>query len=168
MNNKRTTLQNTFLNILNKCEPSAYAKISGNTGYPQLHGTAYFFCVPFGGVLIEIEVFGLPDNTINHTGFFATHIHETGNCTPPFDKTGSHYNPANMPHPEHAGDLPPLLGNDGYAYSCFYTDRFNISDIIDRSIIIHKNTDDFATQPSGNAGDKIGCGVILKNRLYYK
>jgi Cu-Zn family superoxide dismutase len=91
------------------------------------------------------------------------HIHETGNCALPFDQTGNHYNPAGLPHPKHAGDLLPLLGNEGYAYSVFYTDRFELPEIIGRSLIIHSAPDDFTTQPSGNSGVKIGCGVITEN-----
>ena len=80
--------------------------------------------------------------------------------------SGNADNPNNLPHPQHAGDLPPLLGNQGYAYSAFYTDRFELPDIIGRSLIIHSGADDFTTQPSGNAGVKIGCGVIVQNILF--
>ena len=71
-----------------------------------------------------------------------------------------HYNPQNTEHPNHAGDMPPLLGNQGYAYSVFYDKRFTIQEIIGRAVIIHEKPDDFTTQPSGNSGAKIGCGVI--------
>lgn len=81
----------------------------------------------------------------------------------PFDKTGDHYNPTNEQHPQHAGDLIPLMGNQGYAWLAFYDKRLMIKDIIGRSIIIHKMPDDFMSQPSGNAGEKIGCGVIRQN-----
>ena len=77
-----------------------------------------------------------------------------------FPNTGNHYNPGNVPHPEHAGDLLPLLSNNGYAWMTFYTSRINIEDIIGRSVVVHSMRDDFTTQPSGNSGDKIGCGVI--------
>lgn len=87
------------------------------------------------------------------------------NIRPPMDmqafpNTGNHYNPDNVPHPEHAGDLPPLLSNNGYAWMNFYTGRLNLNDIIGRSLVIHSMADDFRTQPSGNSGDKIACGVI--------
>ncbi|MFG6326958.1 MAG: superoxide dismutase family protein [Lachnospiraceae bacterium] len=153
------SLQPTLFKVLNKTVPAAFAKINGNTENPKLHGTAYFYDTPFGGVLVEVEVFGLPDN---NSSFYGMHIHETGNCTIPFDKTGNHYNPSNTPHPMHAGDMPPLLDCNGYAYSVFYTGRFKVNDIINRSIIIHDMADDFTTQPSGNSGTKIGCGVIAR------
>lgn len=78
----------------------------------------------------------------------------------PFPNTGNHYNPDNVPHPEHVGDLPPLLSNNGYAWMSFYTGRVNLNDVIGRSVVIHSMRDDFTSQPSGNSGDKIGCGVI--------
>lgn len=58
------------------------------------------------------------------------------------------------------GDLPPLLSNRGYAWTAFYDTRFGISDIVGRSLIIHENRDDFTTQPAGDSGKKIACGVI--------
>lgn len=162
MNNiSYSTFQPTLFNILNKTSPSAFAKINGNRNNQKLHGTAYFYNTPFGGTLVEVEVFGLPDNK---TSFYGMHIHENGSCTLPFDQTGNHYNPDNTAHPMHAGDMPPLLGNSGYAYSVFYTKRFKVNDIINRSIIIHDMADDFKTQPSGNSGTKIGCGVITGNK----
>ncbi|MDE6883359.1 MAG: superoxide dismutase family protein [Lachnospiraceae bacterium] len=145
--------------------PGAFARITGNAGHSSLHGIAAFYPVPSGGVLIETEVYGLPCEDIPpHSQFYAMHIHETGDCSLPFDKTGAHYNPRGLPHPKHAGDLPPLLGNRGFAYSVVYTDRFELPEIIGRSLIIHSASDDFTTQPSGNAGDKIGCGVITENQ----
>lgn len=147
--------------------PKAYAKIIGNADNPLLHGMAYFYPVPFGGVLIETEVYGLPyEDILPYSQFYGMHIHETGNCTLPFNQTGEHYNPGKLPHPKHAGDLLPLLGNGGYAYSIFYTDRFELKDILERCLVIHSAPDDFITQPSGNSGAKIGCGVITENILY--
>lgn len=143
--------------------PGAYAKIIGNADHSSLRGTAYFYQAPKGGVLIETEVQGLPyANIPPYSQFYGMHIHETGDCSLPFDKTGAHYNPGKLQHPEHAGDLLPLLGCKGYAYSVFYTDRVELPEIIGRSLVIHSSPDDFTTQPSGNSGVKIGCGVITK------
>ena len=60
----------------------------------------------------------------------------------------------------YTGGLPPLLSNHGYAWMAFYDARFTISDILGRSLIIHENRDDFTTQPAGDSGTKIACGVI--------
>lgn len=66
-------------------------------------------------------------------------------------------------HPEHAGDLPPLIRCRGNAYLSFRTDRFSVNEIIGRTVVIHSDPDDFHTQPAGNAGKKIACGVIQKS-----
>ena len=111
-------------------------------------------------VQITAEITGLPQ-----TGFFGFHIHEGKSCGgTKFSETGSHYNPQNTAHPEHAGDLPPLLWCRGNAYLSVRTDRFSVIDIIGRTVVIHSDPDDFHTQPAGNAGKKIACGVIRKRR----
>lgn len=81
-----------------------------------------------------------------------------------FSGTGSHYNPVERVHPKHAGDLPPLLECQGNAYLSIRTDRFSVSDVVGRTVVIHSDPDDFHSQPAGNAGMKIGCGVIYKRR----
>lgn len=150
-----------FLYLLNQGQPRAIAWMQGNASQPQLSGSVKFYQTSYGGVLVEAEIFGLPNiGTPGSSDYYAMHIHETGNCARPFDQTGNHYNPTNMPHPQHAGDMPPLLGNQGYAYQVFYDKRFSIDEIVGRSVIIHSHADDFMTQPSGNSGDKIGCGTI--------
>lgn len=150
-----------FIDTLNKGKPDAIAWVRGNSQNPQLSGIVQFYTTSYSGVLIEAEIFGLPNVTTRYSSnFYGMHIHETGDCTIPFDKTGAHYNPANVPHPDHAGDLIPLMGNQGYAWLAFYDKRFTIPEILGRSVIIHQMPDDFTTQPAGGAGEKIGCGVI--------
>jgi len=77
-----------------------------------------------------------------------------------FPLSGTHYNPGECEHPHHAGDLPPLFGCNGYAMSVFLTDRFLVDDVIGKTLIIHDRPDDFKTQPAGDAGEKMACGVI--------
>lgn len=92
---------------------------------------------------------------------------ENGNNNSPnntpntFPNAGTHYNPFECPHPYHAGDMPPLFGANGYAFLTFVTSRFTVNDIVGKTIIVHSEPDDFSTQPSGNAGEKIACGVIV-------
>jgi len=143
----------------------AVANIKGSPLYPNLHGRVIFKQEDYG-VIVTAEIYGLPINNQKcASNIFAFHIHEgptcTGNSTDPFFDAGSHYNPKNCPHPAHAGDLPPLFGNDGYAYLSTLTNRFTVSEIIGKVIIIHDKPDDFTTQPSGNAGNKIACGEIV-------
>jgi len=132
------------------------ARIVGNNRYPELFGKALFMQMPTGGMVITVEVMGLP----RERGFLGMHIHEVGDCRKPFDRTGGHYNPTGAAHPMHAGDLPPLLNNDGYAYMSFYDNRLQLNEILGKSIVIHSMRDDFTTQPAGGSGEKIACGVI--------
>lgn len=137
--------------------PIAAAKISGGRDTPLLSGRVRFYQMP-GGVLVEADISGLPNNA---DGFYGFHIHTGNGCTGEgFSATGSHYDPTKQPHPRHAGDLPPLMSNGGKAYMAVMTDRFSISDILGRTIVVHRMSDDFRSQPAGNAGEKIACGVI--------
>jgi len=138
--------------------PDAVAKIQGGLEALQVSGCVQFF-QENGCVLIVARIFGLPRESA--TGFFGFHIHEGENCTgTDFSRTGSHYNPTGQAHPNHAGDLPPLLECRGNAYLSVRTDRFFVKDIIGRTVVIHSDPDDFHSQPAGNAGRKIACGVI--------
>ena len=136
---------------------SAKAIIRGDEEYARIRGEVLFRRVN-DGVLVTAKISGLPKS---ESGFYGFHIHEGKSCEGDgFPKTKGHYNPKNQPHPSHAGDLPPLLSCKGSAYMQVKTDRFRICDIIGRTVIIHSDTDDFRTQPSGDAGEKIACGVI--------
>ena len=152
-----------FTDILRNGSPEAIAWIRGNGENPQLSGIVKFYQTPYSGVLIEAEIFGMPNIATQFSSdFYAMHIHEFGDCSGSYSKTGNHFNPAGTLHPMHAGDLIPLLGNQGYAWTAFYDKRFTIDSIIGKSVIIHSKRDDFTTQPSGDSGEKIGCGVIRK------
>ncbi|MCR5611301.1 MAG: superoxide dismutase family protein [Clostridiales bacterium] len=137
---------------------NAVALIRGGADSPGLSGEVSFI-QRHDGVLVTAWVNGLPSD--NPSGFFAFHIHEGKSCSGAgYPETGGHFDPGARPHPEHAGDLPPLLYCGGRAYSQVLTDRFTVSEVIGRTIVIHGGTDDFTSQPSGNAGKKIACGVI--------
>lgn len=140
-------------------QPAAWAKLSGGRQMPCVRGMVRFYQRP-DGVLVVAKVSGLPQNS---TGFHGFHIHEGASCAGDgFENTGSHFNPTNRNHPMHSGDLPPLYARNGRADLAFITDRFCISDVIGRSVVIHSEADDFRTQPGGNAGEKIACGVICR------
>lgn len=161
MPNYQTTPRIAFTDLLLRDHPDAAAWIKGNAENPRLSGMVKFYHTTYSGVLVEAQIFGLPNIDITgSSNFYAMHIHESGDCGDSFEHTGSHYNPGKTTHPNHAGDMPPLLGSQGYAYSVFYDKRFSIPEIIGRAVIIHSMPDDFTTQPAGNAGDKIGCGEI--------
>ena len=144
-----------------KC-PDAVAQIEGGMVTPGLSGFVQFYHEN-GCVLIVAKISGLPAES--ETGFFGFHIHQGGDCTGvDFSGTGSHYNPTAQAHPKHTGDLPPLWAYRGNAYLSVRTDRFSVRDVIGRTVVIHSDPDDFHTQPAGNAGKKIACGVIRKGR----
>lgn len=143
----------------------AYAQIRGDAGHCKIKGNIYFFEM-YGGTLVVAEVEGLPNaENAPNANFYGFHIHEGALCTgdeeDPFAQTKGHYNPENTVHPEHAGDFPPLLANEGLAWSAFYTDRFYPEEVIGRTVVIHGMADDFRTQSSGNSGSKIACGEIV-------
>ena len=111
--------------------------------------------------------YGLPNTKEKDNGnFYGFHIHEgeycTGDMEDSFKNAGAHYNPDKTEHPKHRGDLPPLLANEGIAWSAVYTDRFYPEEVVGKTVIIHGMADDFKTQPSGNAGMKIACGEIVE------
>lgn len=138
-------------------KPAARAIVRGSEEYPNLCGTVSFF-QENGCVLVHAEIAGLPQN---ETGFFGFHIHEGTNCGGDgFSNTGGHLNPEQNPHPSHRGDLPPLLSCNGRASMKVRTCRFRVGEIVGRTVIVHDGADDFRTQPSGDAGEKIACGVI--------
>lgn len=150
----------TFLNL----KPNAKAEIKGSMFYPKIQGDVWFYQTEYG-VLVVADIEGLPnlDGNCNNP-IFAFHIHNgsrcSGNDDDPFANVGTHYNPHNCLHPQHAGDLPPLFSANGNAFLAVLTSRFNVYEVIGKTVIIHFSPDDFTTQPSGNSGVKIACGEI--------
>ncbi len=151
---------NLFLRMLYNNEPNLRAEIRGNSANSNIFGLVNIFILPMRGVLFEVEISGLPNENLDEPSFLGMHIHENGDCSDDFANTGSHYNPGNKPHPHHKGDLPPIMNNNGYSYMLFYDEFLSIADIRGRSVIIHSDRDDFTTQPSGDSGTKIACGVF--------
>ena len=144
--------------------PAAYAKIKGNNTHPDIKGRVDFY-ETYGGTVLVASVQGLPERSgEGGQGYHGFHIHTGSACTEneqgEFSSAGGHYNPADTLHPAHAGDLPPLLSNNGTAWMAVYTGRFYPEDVIGHTVIIHEKADDFRTQPSGDAGKMIACGEI--------
>ena len=147
--------------------PTAFARLTGSPEHEEITGIVRFYSVK-SGVLVNAEVYGLPSTSEACTPFIhGFHIHEGNSCTGttenPFANAGMHFNPSGCPHPEHAGDLPPLFSNNGFAWMTYFTDRFSVPDILGKTVIVHEKTDDFHTQPSGNSGDEIACGIIMSS-----
>jgi len=140
-------------------KPSARAVLHGDPVHPALAGEVLFSAYGRGSlILLRVVGMGKP-------GFFGFHVHEKGVCAPdgdvPFASAGKHYDPHNVPHPWHSGDLPPVLASsDGTAMMVIYTDRFRPTEVIGRSVLIHEMPDDLHSQPAGDSGPRMACGVI--------
>lgn len=139
------------------------ANITGDISSPNLKGIAYF--KPFkDGTMVEVEVSGLPG--YRNYELFPIHIHDGSNCdisnNGTFDNVLGHFNPTKQEHPYHAGDMPILFSNNGYAYMKFYTTRFKVFDVEKKLVIIHEPT---KNENSNTFGRKIGCGKIEKYTL---
>ena len=121
------------------------------------------------GVLLKLTLKGVP------AGERAFHIHAVGKCEAPFTSAGGHFNPDNKKHgsgnPEgaHAGDMPnlkiPASGEltievPNHAITLAKGKPNSVFDADGSAIVIHAGADDYKTDPTGNAGDRIVCGVI--------
>ncbi|HHW34321.1 MAG TPA: superoxide dismutase family protein [Paracoccus solventivorans] len=117
-----------------------------------------------GQIHLSFTLENLPEGTR------AIHIHETGSCEPPgFDSAGGHLtggrdHGAQAPGGMHAGDLPNItVGADGTYQGEVLTDNVTMDEVLDSdgsAIVIHADADDYISQPAGNAGDRIACGVL--------
>ncbi|MEG2018689.1 MAG: superoxide dismutase family protein [Clostridium sp.] len=146
--------------------PDAYALIKGGPLAPYIRGQVFFYQLK-DGVYIRAYITGIPEVTSSGSPstFHGFHIHEFGSCLVgneknPFTEAGGHWNPEKKPHPFHPGDLPPLLSTNGIAMMTVYTPNFLVNDVIGKSLIIHEGVDDFTTQPAGNSGPRLACGMI--------
>ena len=121
-----------------------------------------------GKLLVTAKVAGLSP------GAHGFHLHENGDCSSGDGMSaGGHFNPQGKPHgnpstpDRHAGDLPMLQANaSGDATLSIEIDVITIgggaTDIVGRAVIVHKDPDDFMTQPTGNSGARVACGVVRR------
>lgn len=119
-----------------------------------------------GYVMVNVSAQRLGSN--QEHGF---HIHEKGDCSAADGMSaGGHFNPTGAAHgpqhgEKHAGDMPALVADaSGYASTSFKLTGVTLTEgpnsILGRSVIVHKDPDDYKTQPTGNSGARIACGVI--------
>jgi Cu-Zn family superoxide dismutase len=145
-------------------KPDAVAELGPASG-SQVTGTVTFLRLAGGGVHVAAKISGL---TPGEHGF---HIHEVGDCSvADASSAKGHFNPTGKPHgsqegEHHAGDMPNLIADaDGKAHYSADFPGLEIGNgdgnIIGRAVIIHAVPDDYKSQPAGNSGKRIACGVI--------
>lgn len=158
---------NQYINTLQSKSPYAAAIVRGSAKYPSIAGIVTFSRLE-QGTLVNAQFHGLPQNAAVRCeqSFLAMHIHSGASCSGtsemPFANADGHYNPRSCPHPAHAGDLPPLINAGGFAWCAFLTAGFTAEEIVGKTVILHRDRDDFTTQPSGAAGEMIACGEIVR------
>lgn len=143
----------------------AEAKLASAGKGDPVTGTVVFV-TKGNGVEVTANVTGLTQ------GAHGFHIHEKGDCSAPdFMSAGGHFNPGGQPHghphqgPHHAGDMP-MLQADAYGNARLVAELPGLSvggkqGIVGLSVIVHAAADDFKTQPTGNSGGRVACGVIV-------
>lgn len=118
------------------------------------------------GVLLTAKLKGLPQ------GVHAFHVHAVGKCEPPFTSAGGHFDATDAKHGflveggPHDGDMPNIyVPNGGNLEIEILNERLELEALLDAdgaAIVVHAGADDYKSQPSGAAGDRIACGVISK------
>lgn len=120
------------------------------------------------GVLVHVDFADMP------AGEHAFHIHETGKCEPPFESAGGHFNPTGKKHGFedsagfHAGDMPNIVipASGSVKVEVFVPNvrlRDGAAKLLDddgSALVVHAGVDDYKSDPAGNAGDRIACGVV--------
>jgi len=161
-----STVRNWWDSVAGSGGPTAIAELKPTQG-SSTSGVARFE-QRGNKVLVTAEVRGLKPNAEH--GF---HVHEKGDCSAPDAMSaGGHFNPAGKPHghhgqPErHAGDMPNLKADaNGVATLRFETDLITVAagaaSVIGRGLIVHRDPDDYKTQPTGNSGPRLACAVIV-------
>ena len=146
--------------------PSASASLEPTKGNPTA-GTVTFE-QRGGRLVVAARVTGLAP------GAHGFHIHEKGDCSSGDGMSaGGHWNPSGKPHgnpaasDHHAGDMPMLVADGGgearLTFEIEGTLGAGAGDVVGKAVIVHKDPDDFTTQPTGNSGARVACGVIRKS-----
>jgi Cu-Zn family superoxide dismutase len=144
--------------------PSAMAMIAPASG-STVQGMIHFNQMGDGQVQVVGDLSGLTP------GMHGFHVHEKGDCGNDAQAAGGHFNPMNAPHASpdsashHAGDFGNVTADAaGNAHVDFTTHSVMVgsgtTSVVNRAVVVHADPDDLNSQPSGNAGKRVGCGVV--------
>ena len=147
--------------------PSASATLGSISG-SNASGTVKLTQLGDGSVRVTVDLTGVPP------GVHGFHIHDKGDCGDNGNAAGGHFNPATTAHgapsvdPHHAGDFGNVTADaDGRVHTEFTTRSVTIeagpNSAVGHAVILHANPDDLVTQPTGNAGARIACGIVQLN-----
>lgn len=147
----------------------AVANLESTADSTKNLGTARFYKLADGKIRLDLEI-NMPERKDSNV---AVHFHEHGDCGMKGENSHGHWNPTKAQHGEwgsasfHAGDIGNIkLDATGHGTKSVTTDLWSVDagdkDIIGKAVIVHGGTDDYKTQPSGNSGPRVGCGVITK------
>jgi superoxide dismutase, Cu-Zn family len=147
-----------------KVAPMAMAMLEPTTGQKAM-GMVHFQQQSDGSVEVQVDLSDVPP------GVHGFHIHEKGDCGDDAKAAGGHFNPSNMPHgapdatSHHAGDFGNVTADaSGTVHTSFTTHSVTVTagpnSVIGHAVVLHGNPDDLASQPAGNAGPRIACGVV--------
>ena len=145
-------------------QPMAMAMLQPSAG-STAHGAVHFNQLSDGTVDVKVDLTGVPP------GVHGFHVHDKGDCSDNGNAAGGHFNPMNMPHAapdaasHHAGDFGNVTADaNGEIHTSFNTHSITVaagtSSAVGHAVILHGNPDDLTTQPSGNAGPRIACGIV--------
>jgi superoxide dismutase, Cu-Zn family len=157
-------------NTTNNNDQQAEATINGTKSDTTVTGTVQFAQQQDGQVKMTLDI-NVPSKANQSV---AIHIHEHGDCGNSGDHAGGHWNPTNTNHGQwgqgsyHSGDIGNIsLDGQGRGQTEITSNLWSIGgdaqkDILNKTIVIHSGVDDYRSQPAGNSGNRIGCGVIQK------
>lgn len=145
--------------------PAASASLQPRSGSSTTGTVA--FSPRSGKMMVTIDISGLKPNAEH--GF---HVHEKGDCSAPDAMSaGGHFNPLGKPHggssgDHHAGDIQNIKSDaSGRARGSFEVNGLTIggaTDVVGKAVVVHRDPDDYKSQPAGNSGPRIACGLIVK------
>lgn len=169
---KKLALISISLLVLTGCAtvatgPAAVATLTPTTAGQTASGTVDFREMADGSVEVTVRLTGVPP------GVHGFHVHENGSCADAGNAAGGHFNPGGNPHgapsdpAHHAGDFGNVTADpQGVVNSVFTTRSVTVSpgprSVVGRAVVLHANPDDLQSQPSGDAGARISCGVVQR------